>query len=101
MTTHNEKNINKLIAEFKWECDEKTPVTIWYDRNRKRYVTKDAIDRVNGEFNRNRRFDLVGTINLDTDHFVIREMIKSVERRNNYDCPIPTSMQNLTIEGDE
>ena len=100
MTTHSEKNPDKLIAEIKLQYGDE-PVTIWYDRNKRRYVSKTALNPANTDFYYNRRFDPVGTININTDINEVKKWLEKVKRMNNYDTPIPTSMQNTPMEREE
>lgn len=96
MTTHSERG-DKLIAEIKLEYGEE-PVTLWWDRNKRRYVAKYALDKANRDFYYNRRFDLVGSINENTPIDEIRQMLESTKRLNIYEQPIKTSMQNLKVD---
>lgn len=98
MTTHNETNIDKLIAELKMQCTDglKTwPVTIWWDRYRRRHIAKEASDyRTNRDFHLSPRFDLVGTIKYDQDPMEIRLMIEDNYNKNVRDIPVRTSLHN-------
>lgn len=100
MTTHNETNIDKLIAEWKF-LYRNDPFTIWWDRNKKRYVTHDAMSHKNTEFTHIRRFDMIGTFNINSSPDMIRKMMREAERLSKYETPIPTSMQNLKVDWEE
>lgn len=91
MATHNETNIDKLIAEWKFDYRD-TPATIWFDRLKKRFVSHEAVSHKNTEFYHIQRFDIVGTINIDTNPDEIKKMIREVLKRNSYEFPIPGSL---------
>lgn len=93
MTTHSEKNIDKLIAEFKLECQD-GPKSIWLDRSKKRFVCIDAYDhRANTDlWNKAARFVFIDTINLESDHLKLRMIIEEQINKNIKDYPIYTSL---------
>ena len=97
MTTHNEKNIDKLVAELRLEYGEE-PISLWWDRNKHRYVAVDALSQKNTDFHYINRFDPIGTINHNTELETIKKMIEKVKRMNCWDQPISTSMQNWEVD---
>ena len=97
MTTHNDKSIDKLVAEVRLSHGEE-PIALFWDRNKHRYVAKKALGRDTADFHNIPRFDFVGNINDSTELETIRQMIEKVKRKNCWDQPIPTSMQNLTVD---
>ena len=97
MTTHSEKNIDRLVCNLRLEYGEE-PISLFWDRNKRRYVAKYALGRDTADFHNIPRFDFIGTINENTEIEQIRQMIEKVKRKNQWDQPIPTSMQNLEID---
>lgn len=89
--THNETNIDKLIAEWKLLYGD-TPVTIWWDRNKRRYVSHEAMSHKNTEFTYIRRFDMVGTFNINTHPEEIKKWMRETEKLNKFETPIPGSL---------
>ena len=98
MTTHSEKNIDKLVCNLRLEYGEES-IALFWDRVKRRYVAQKALGRNTDDFHRMKnRFDFVGNINDATPIEEIRQMVEKVKRLNTWDQPIPTSMQNLKVD---
>jgi len=97
MTTHSETNIDKLVLELRLEYGEE-PISLFWDRNKHRYVAKKALGYNASEFHNIPRFDFIGNINDQTEIWEIKRMIEAVKKKNCWDEPIPTSMQNLKVD---